>query len=522
MCRSATRFKSVLIMAALFLLFGGWATTSAVTDVDDSFELDGDLLDNTPAGGLNDWENCNCSGAAFPCTATFSTDVLTDGAGQTVYTIGTTKDDLDLDGWHWKNGQVPDKDDILNAYANLYTVGTERLLYVGGDRFDNEGSAFIGAWFYQDPVALSGDGKTAGDFVNPDTGELAKHRDGDLLILAEFSGGGNIASVKVFQWVGTNPSACVSPGILDNDNTLCDITGLGSFGVTQNGTSNPTQLTIPAGCTAEWPVDQKDLAPNLLEDNTFFEVGVNLSTFASDNQCFAAFLLETRSSFSTDAQLKDFVLHAFQPCSCATDKTVAPSELCVGGSATYTYSAINSGGAALDFTLIDDSETPANTADDKYICITTNGGACTVQSAACSFNVPANTTYTCTRTLSTPGDLGPGTHTNVLTGTGTVGSTSLTCDASQATVIVNASPTVIISSETCEPSSASSSFKLCGDVSGGTPPYTCTGGPPWVSSATADCECEITSSSGGSFPLTVTDSKGCFVQASRNVDYCSD
>src|SRR5262245_5765754 len=247
MCKST---KYILVIATAMCVGIGTGAV-AQTDVDTLFELEGDFADNNPPGPPNaDWESCNCPSAPFACNAAFHTGVDHDATGATVYTIGSTKDDLDLNGWHWKHGQVPDKDDLLNAYAALHTVGAERLLYVGGDRFDNEGSAFIGAWFYQDPVALRGDGSKAGDFVNPTPCALAPHQHNDMLIPAEFPGGARIAQVKVFRWVGTNPAACVAPGVLDNESTLCDITGLGSFTVTHNGANNVDQISIPGTCTA--------------------------------------------------------------------------------------------------------------------------------------------------------------------------------------------------------------------------------------------------------------------------------
>jgi len=59
------------------------------------------------------------------------------------------------------------------------------------------------------------------------------------------------------------------------------------------------------------------------------------------SECFASFLLETRSSHEVDAQLKDFVLHSFQPCGIDCQKTVEPAEVCEGSSVTYTHAVSN-------------------------------------------------------------------------------------------------------------------------------------------------------------------------------------
>ena len=56
--------------------------------------------------------------------------------------------------------------------------GGDTWVYFGADRFDAEGDAQIGFWFFQDEIGIAN-----GDF----TGE---HVDGDVLILAEYTNGG--------------------------------------------------------------------------------------------------------------------------------------------------------------------------------------------------------------------------------------------------------------------------------------------------------------------------------------------
>ena len=137
----------------MLLLVGaaGWTATRAADNINASgFELEGDIHPNT-SFLANDWESLNCSGQSN----TASVHVfLQEPAGTSLFTIGS-KDILDLDDLFWKDGSVPDKSDLIDAYAAQYLAqdtdgnGTrDTILISGGDRFDNSGDMFIGAWFF--------------------------------------------------------------------------------------------------------------------------------------------------------------------------------------------------------------------------------------------------------------------------------------------------------------------------------------------------------------------------------------
>src|SRR5881628_684038 len=183
----------IVVMAAL-LIVAGFATKLFAVNPGSFFELDGDIHDS-PAGGINDWENNLCP-SIDQSTALVNTGVVNDPHPLSIFTQGGSKDKLDVNNWAWKDGAVPDKDDIENTFAALYTSGGDSLLYAGGTRFANDGSAFIGAWFFQNSITAPGDGTGAAPFVGV-------HKNGDLLILAEFSQGGAVSTLKVFEWVGS-------------------------------------------------------------------------------------------------------------------------------------------------------------------------------------------------------------------------------------------------------------------------------------------------------------------------------
>src|SRR6266705_3652712 len=178
----------IAVIVALLIISGGVTMMIAQVVPSTQFELDGNIAD-APPGGLDDWVNLNCPAIdSASSNLQTATGAVPDPFGTTIYTTGGSKDLLDVNNWKYKSGSVPPKDEIVNAYAAKYSAtepnGTATsLLYVGGDRESNDGSAFIGAWFFQAPVSLGAGGNCVG-----------VHTNGDLLILAEFTIGGTVST----------------------------------------------------------------------------------------------------------------------------------------------------------------------------------------------------------------------------------------------------------------------------------------------------------------------------------------
>jgi len=311
------------------------------------FELDGDAV-KTPEGPADDWSTVNAGGG----NAGARTGVDADPAPGSIFTGGGSKDPIDITSWKHKDGSVPDKDDITNAYAAAYTVNGDLVIYYGADRFANDGDAQLGFWFFQDNVTRNPNGRFNG-----------VHRVGDVLVLANFSQGGSVSTIQVLEWVGsggnqqggtlqlmlTAAGARCSPG-LSND-TVCAITNEG-----------------PA--VAPWPYTPKTGAPGTFPPVSFFEGGINISeVFAGTTPpCFASFMAETRSSTSVNAVLKDFVLGSFPVCGINITKTCPSSQLNDSETAiiyTFNGTVTNTGfGTLYNVTAVDDAGTPGNTADD--------------------------------------------------------------------------------------------------------------------------------------------------------------
>jgi len=238
------------------------------------FELDGDAT-STGANPPDDWDRIR-SGDAHP---TSTTGIVNDAPSKTddYFKMGT-KDLTDVNQWFWSVNTTPDKDDILHGGAAQY--GTQ--LYFFGDRYSTSGDAQIGFWFFKNPVDTLPNGTFTG-----------LHTSGDLLVLSNFIQGGGTPVIFAYEWVGSGGS----------DGTLnkLSLTNANSF-ATVNSSSKPSP----------WPYQSKGKGTNnQFPAGAFFEGGIDLACLPGINVCFSSFLLETRTSQSVTASLKDFLIGRF-------------------------------------------------------------------------------------------------------------------------------------------------------------------------------------------------------------------
>ena len=494
--------------------------TSLIAPVGDPitgvFELDGNIFDTGTAG--DDWTTVNCTNSD---NADVKTGVLFDGLGPTVFTTGGSKDDLDITSWRHKADQnSPPKDEILNAYAAKYTGSPagDSILAFGADKYDTSGTAFIGAWFFKNPVVAASDGRfrTANDPSAP----LASHSIGDVLVLLNFPAGGtNFADKKVYEWVGVG-GPCVAPATRING-VLCDISNTGQANSVE-GVSNLTEgaQAIPGTCPS-WIHHPKNGPDGTIQTNAFFEGAININDFPQLTACFASFLLETRSSDSVGAQLKDFVLGAFNTCAAVT-VTKGNGEVCAGVATSVSQTIVvrNISTVPENVSLVDDNGTPANCNDDiDVIAGTTIGcvppGTPTTVLLAADDGVAGSgadqATYSLTRTLTLTS-----AETNTVTATANAGGGNVTAQAS-GTVTVNPTPSISIDSFSCNPNATT--LNLTATASGGSGNYVITfDGVACAPGAT----CTITRGPGV-YTATVTDGKSCTSPpAVRKIGLCTD
>jgi hypothetical protein len=314
------------------------------------FQMDGNAqtsIQSTPPA-LEDWDlickdnpsTCTFKTGASPGGSTTSTSSshVDDGVLNASIFHGSSKDTGDISTWRWKNelGGLPDKDNLLHAYAARYTVpaaatcpngpgptftGDCSLIYFGSDRYSNDGDATQAFWFLQNKVTLSNRSSNGGFEFD------GVHKNGDLLVISEFSNGGTKSTITVYTWQ--------SGGLVfeaGGPNQKCGGSSADPFCGIVNESTTPT--------FSPWTFLDKGGSTDFRQGE-FFEAGINLSdpSIALAEECFSSFVAESRSSTSTTATLKDFVLGQFEVCE--ADMTTAPSSSSVApGTAVHDIATV--------------------------------------------------------------------------------------------------------------------------------------------------------------------------------------
>jgi hypothetical protein len=392
-CRTASRFLlvcSILLCAAVAM---GQVSPNTL------FQLDGNAaLSPTTTPGVFPNYPFTCvyskgpnAGVATTCdywnllNGTGSTTIVeaTGGAGDhwdartfinglastNSFTTGGSKDFNDIPQWQFASHNTPDKDTLNAGYAAAYTApGGDFETIFGADRASANGDANIGIWFFQQTVVpcpqpvgspnfSACSGIAAGRFSG-------MHINGDILVISAFVNGGGKAPVSVYRW---NSACTASHYPTPTTAGQCADTNLEFRGSASSGTACSLSsafcgITNPVTTHSTW---EGDIGTPL-----FFEGGVDITnTIGGGNApCFTSFLIDTRSSQSTSAVLKDFLGGGFPVCSVAVTKS-CPT--CVLANSTPTFSWDISGtvsntgsGVLYNVQVVDDAGTPSNTADD--------------------------------------------------------------------------------------------------------------------------------------------------------------
>jgi hypothetical protein len=338
------------------------------------FQLDGNAVTVNPPPG-DDWDRVchqanpaacpsgtNTSAQGGAIAVDWNTDnLLSTGLPSltaTTFTGGGSKDPQDISNWAWKDGGggLPSKDNLLHEFAARYSVpsnpncpaknpnGTTNtngtlscdVLYFGSDRYDNSGDAQQGFWFFQNKIGLGTNSVGGG------SGFTGVHKNGDLLLVSDFSNGGATSTITVYRW----DTSCSKAGATASDGTPCGDANLATLATSTTAncaTAGPGDafcgIVNSATITMPWSFTDKSGTPNNQALNgEFYEGGINLSAFNLQNECFSSVASESRSSTSTTSTLQDFILGGFAACG-ATFATTPSGDTTlsgVGGSATVS------------------------------------------------------------------------------------------------------------------------------------------------------------------------------------------
>jgi hypothetical protein len=333
------------------------------------------VTDNTTNALPDDWDRvCHRATAGAQCAAavndhanarSFDSETTATGTAnaQTIFTGGGSKDQQPLSKWAYKDqlGGLPDKDNLLHAMAARYNdidlvTADQSYVFFGADRYDNSGDAQIGFWFFKTTVCAKADGSfgnTLSTATPPVCSGTAVHsageaphntsdptKQGDILVLSDFTQGGTQPTVRVFEYVGSDPDG--SDGTLNligggvTQNRDCAVVSTDDFCASVNGLD---------GAVAPWLFKNKS-GETTFGHGEFYEGGLNLNTLGLQNECFASFLAETRSAQSVTATLKDFILGGFEACTA----TVATTP--TNGTTTTDVNSITLGSDIYDHAVI--------------------------------------------------------------------------------------------------------------------------------------------------------------------------
>jgi hypothetical protein len=357
--RQPLRILAVLALVASGLL-AMTGVGSATTALAGQFELDGNAVDNSGVSAPDDWGTLL---TALPSGVDFTGVVpdvpLTD---TTYFTGGGSKDPLDVPGWKYNANSAPAKDEITDAYGAAYLNSAgQKVIYFGADRIDNSGDSQIGFWFFQNEVKAIAGGKFSGVHQKPD----ATHPHGDVLVLSDFTNGGRIGTVNVYEWVGSGGSDGAINHIYPTSSVVV---------VCQDPAANNNvcgTVNTGDGVASPWPFRNKS-GETTFAHGELYEGGINIGALLpGGNPCFASFLAETRSSQSPSAVLKDFVLHAFEPCLPTTSMldtaaTAVPATIHGGEPVVLTFYDHNDGNTIIS--------SPSVSTDDPGCTPTAVGG----------------------------------------------------------------------------------------------------------------------------------------------------
>ena len=305
------------------------------------FELDRNAEQTDPTPPPDDWQTLFNGGGGADDFSGVLPDIGADGGTQ--FQGGGSKDDLDISSWLWKKGEPLDKDDITNAYAAAYTNTLDTptsdpgdlVVYFGLDRFSTAGSAQVGFWFLQDPAFGLSNTPSGGGFKFN-----GLHVDGDILVQSNFTNGGVISNLTVFEW---------------QSGALHEVTGVNATDCIPGTANDLACATVNQSPTpAPWPYTPKanEGSAGTFQTSAFFEGGINITQLIPDAGCFTAFTAETRSSTPFDARLKDFVVGDLD--TCVRDVSVVKSP--DGGTANA--------GDPISFTIVVTNESPNSDADN--------------------------------------------------------------------------------------------------------------------------------------------------------------
>lgn len=411
------------VAALIFMVLTAGTVQAAIDGVSGIFEMDGDAIDATPApGDIDDWTSLipTASGDSDALVSRFQDG----GRGGMLFTKGSKDIDSIANNWRYREGSVPPGNDFINSYAGAYTNPDNDLLLVCGvDRYQTNGNFAIGCWFFQDDV-----GPNTGPGEDDFHGE---HKDGDVLITAEFGGQG-LDAVNVFFWQGDDTTGTlvnVSGTLKDGNSKVCSTINMNQEPACGEVNGSPIDIPWEPGST------YKSANGEQVPPGTFVEVIINLTELLNGAEagCFTTFMATSRSSATEQAELKEFAVDGFPLCGISVTKQCGSGTLNADDTITFAVNGTvtNTGFGTLHNVMVSDSP------------IQFDGGALDLGTiSAAAGPVPYNGTITVPLANNNTKDFVTATGT-----TSSTGGTTVTSELADATCSLLINPMLSLTKE---------------------------------------------------------------------------
>lgn len=278
--------KLAQLFLFLMMLSGTCAlaqTTVAVNPPSGGFRIDGELKNastwgdwalGTGTGGYVFNNNKSVNGSL---TANFITEAF-DNSADFIFTGGSSFSDP-ISNWSWTQGKPTSKCDMNNGMYLVTTMGNNKWMMLGGDRFTTQGTSYIDFEFLQKTLTRNSSG---GGF----TGERTV---GDFVLSMEYSNGGTNALIHYYRWE-------LSGGTLKYVEHAVPLNA--AYGATK-------------GANVETPFGAFNSTSSYIP-YSFVEAAVNIDAIISANTPCAqisikTLFIKTKASDSYNAALKDFL-----------------------------------------------------------------------------------------------------------------------------------------------------------------------------------------------------------------------
>jgi len=304
MKRSQSFFcRRFVIVAGLFVLSTLFAVPppagiAPVAPPPNGFDIDGNLLANTPTVNIGDWvANTNLApGSGGGVLSISGVPIDTNRTLHIVDPYNDTSNDRIFAGgnkwldnpnmWGWTSGKPSSKTDMNNALLHISTDTNGHVWVVlAADRFSTSGDSYIDFELLQNPLTRNANGS----FTS--TGPHGGRTTNDLLLSLAFTGGGKVADFFASRWLANGSGGY----------TYVDVTSMlpvGRVFVALNNNTVATPYNAFGGVT--------------YEASAFAEAAIDLTALIGgfdpcESVGFKTIMIKTKASASSSASIEDFI-----------------------------------------------------------------------------------------------------------------------------------------------------------------------------------------------------------------------